>query len=92
MKIIDSFIGMLPSFLVDWNRKARNLYARGYNDMRAKLNTTYCGTNVGYNPVLVMTAYNKLRASFNGSEKDRRSYFEGIRDAVTVYERDHGAP
>jgi hypothetical protein len=92
MKIIASFIGMFPACLIDWNRKERNLYARGYSDMQAKLNAPYCGPDLGYDPVLVITSYNKLRIDFKGREKDRRSYFDGIRDAMTSYEREYGAP
>jgi hypothetical protein len=60
--------------------------------MQAKLNASYCGPDLGYDHVRVTTESAKLLKNFRGSKNERRSFEEGVMDAITVYERAYGAP
>jgi hypothetical protein len=83
--------GLLARFL-GAKKRWRQAYARGYEGMQARLNASYCGPDLGYDNVLVSTESSKVLNNFRGSKNERRSFEEGVRDAITVYEREHGAP
>jgi hypothetical protein len=79
-------------WMFGWHARVCAAYARGYDAMKRKLNAPYCGPDMGYDPLLVVEAYNEIRHAFKGSKRERASYEEGIRDAITAYEREFGAP
>jgi hypothetical protein len=83
---------ILFSRLIRWHKRVRDAYACGYDCMQAKLNAYYSGPCNGYDPDMVLFARERLITNFRGSKNEQRSFEEGIRDAVTVYEREHGAP
>jgi hypothetical protein len=70
----------------------RKAYSRGYDGMSAKLHAAYCGPDTGYDYALVTTESAHLLKNFRGSKRERSSFEEGVRDAITVYERSYGAP
>lgn len=87
-----SYLVLLFEWLLGAKKRARAAYSRGYDAMSSRLNATYCGPEAEYDWLTVVTAYNEIRYACKGSKGERASYEEGLRDAITVYERSFGAP
>lgn len=88
-----AFVFTLFLVAVEWicdsKKREREAYSKGYDAMQSALNSTY---SEDYDALLVLSSYSKLDREFKGTENERRAYEEGMRDAVTVYERSFGAP
>lgn len=88
-----AYIVVFFEWLFGAKKRARAAYSRGYDAMSSRLNASYCGPELEYDALRVVEAYNAIRYySCKGSKSERESYEEGLRDAITVYERSFGAP
>jgi hypothetical protein len=65
----------------------------GYDTMKRLLVEPYCGPDKGYEPELVARAQFSWMERFSkSSEVEQRACMKGMREALTEYEREHGAP
>ncbi len=87
-----AYLAAFLSSLFEGRGRAKNARLRGYEDMTEKLNVLRCGHEDDYDPSLVFSSRAKLIGEFQGTSEELRRYQEGMRDAITAYEREYGAP